>query len=414
MATILARWGRSREALADIDAAIAAADAVGLGRSLGAPLLAQAARASFSIGDWDAAGERAATGLARRPAEAVEAELRVVALRLAVARGLVTEAATLDARLAVLSPGIGDAESAASVRVARAEAAIAAGSPQSAWALFDAHLGARPGTEPGPSAAWLAALAIGAAVEVTLVARGARDAEAATDALSHAERYLAVVRREAVDARGRWGPLADALLAHVEAEATRLDEDTARRVDAWTAAASGWDAIDRPYYAAIARTRLAEARLAHGESRTAIGDALRPAAATARRLGAVPLLNRIRRLARLARVELPATDDEAGTAGGPMVTHAAAEPVDPLATLGLTPREREILRRVAAGWSNARIADDLGISVSTASVHVSNILAKLDVENRVEAAALAHRLGVVAAEPDEAAPVRPGAGRAAR
>ena len=401
VATILARWGRSREALADIDDAIVAADAAGLARSLGAPLLAQAARASYSVGDWDAAGQRIDAGLGRRPAAAVEAELRAVALRLAVARGRPTEAATLDARLAVLAPAIGDAESAASVRVARAEAAIATGTPRAAWALFDAQLSARAaGIESGPSAAWLAALAIGAAVDVALDARGTGDTDAATDALRRVQVDLAVVRQEAGDARGRWGPLADALLAHVEAEAARLDDAAGRRVEAWTAAAIGWDAIDRPYYAAIARYRLAEARLAAGESRIAIGEALRPAAATARRLGATPLLDRVRRLARLARVELHAVDGADDGLGGPVVRDTAVA-ADPLATLGLTPREREIMRRVAAGWSNARIAEDLGISVSTASVHVSNILAKLDVENRVEAAALAHRLGVVAADPDE-------------
>jgi DNA-binding CsgD family transcriptional regulator len=401
VATILARWGRSREALADIDGALLAADAAGLGRSLGAPLLAQAARASFSIGDWDAAAERIDAGLGRRPAAAVEAELRAVALRLAVARGRHTEAATLDARLAVLAPVIGDAESAAAVRVARAEAAIATGSPQSAWALFDAQLTARAaGIESGPSAAWLAALAIGAAVDAALDARGTRDTDGENEAMRRVEGDLAVVRQEAADARGRWGPLADALLAHVEAEAGRLGEDAGMRVVAWDAAARGWEAIDRPYLAAIARHRLAEARLANGESRTAIGEALRPAAATAGRLGARPLLDRVRRLARLARVELHATDGADDSPGGP-ATQAMADAADPLATLGLTPREREIMRRVAAGWSNARIAEDLGISVSTASVHVSNILAKLDVENRVEAAALAHRLGVVAADPDE-------------
>ena len=400
VATILARWGRSREALADIDSAIAAADAAGLARSLGAPLLAQAARASFSIGDWDAAAKRVDAGLARRPAAVVEAELRAVALRLAVARGRPTEAATLDARLAVLAPAIGDAERTASVRVARAEAAIAAHVPESAWALFDAQLAARAaGIETGPSAAWLAALAIGAAVEATLDARGRGDSDAATAAHRRLEADLAVVRREAADARGRWGPLADALLAHVEAEASRLDDDTAMRVAGWTAAASAWDAIDRPYYAAIARFRIAESRLANGESRTVIGEALRPAAAAATHLGAAPLLHRVRRLARMAHVELSGTDDGADRGGRP-IDHDAP-PADPLSTLGLTPREREILRRVAAGWSNARIAEDLGIRVSTASVHVSNILAKLDVENRVEAAALAHRLGVVAAEPDD-------------
>ena len=402
LTTILARWGRSREALADIDGAIAAADASGLARSLGSQLLAQAARASFSVGDWDAAGRRVTDGLARRPATPVEAELRAVGLRLAVARGRVAEAAALDARLAVLAPTVGDAEGAAAVRVARAEAAIAAGDPHSAWALLEAQLAARAaGTESGPSAAWLAALAIGAEVEVALDARGTGDADAAAEALRRVAVVLAVVRREVEEAGGRWGPLADAVLAHVEAEAARLDGNADQRVAAWAAAVRGWDTIDRPFYAAGARYRLAAARLANGESRTAIGEALRPAASTARRLGAAPLLERSRRLARLARIEVrPAADaGDAGIRHG--ATRTAADVSDPLATLGLTPREREVVRRVAAGWSNARIADDLGISVSTASVHVSNILAKLGVENRVEAAALAHRLGVVAADPDE-------------
>jgi DNA-binding CsgD family transcriptional regulator len=236
-------------------------------------------------------------------------------------------------------------------------------------------------------------------VEIAVGGRGRADTGAAADAHRRLEADLAVVRREVVDAGGRWGPLADALLAHVEAEGARLDDDAARRVAAWTAAASAWDAIDRPYYAALARFRISEARLANGESRAMIRESLWPAAAAATQLGAAPLLDRVRRLARLAHVDLSGVDDV--TDGGGRPTDRDAEPADPLATLGLTPREREILRRVAAGWSNARIAEDLGISVSTASVHVSNILAKLDVDNRVEAAALAHRLGVVTAEPDD-------------
>jgi DNA-binding NarL/FixJ family response regulator len=47
-----------------------------------------------------------------------------------------------------------------------------------------------------------------------------------------------------------------------------------------------------------------------------------------------------------------------------------------------------------AGRSNRQIAEELFISVKTASVHVSNILAKLGVASRVEAAAVAHRLGL--------------------
>jgi DNA-binding NarL/FixJ family response regulator len=49
---------------------------------------------------------------------------------------------------------------------------------------------------------------------------------------------------------------------------------------------------------------------------------------------------------------------------------------------------------LAGGRSNPQIAESLFISPKTASVHVSNILAKLGVDSRVEAAAVAHRLGV--------------------
>ncbi|WSP43784.1 response regulator transcription factor [Streptomyces sp. NBC_01244] len=60
--------------------------------------------------------------------------------------------------------------------------------------------------------------------------------------------------------------------------------------------------------------------------------------------------------------------------------------------MGLTSRERDVLRLVAAGHTNRQIAEELFISPKTASVHVSNILAKLGVAGRGEAAALAHRL----------------------
>jgi DNA-binding CsgD family transcriptional regulator len=68
--------------------------------------------------------------------------------------------------------------------------------------------------------------------------------------------------------------------------------------------------------------------------------------------------------------------------------------VDELARFGLTDREREVLLLLADGRSNPEIAQALFISPKTASVHVSNILAKLGVGGRVEAAAVVHRLGV--------------------
>ena len=62
--------------------------------------------------------------------------------------------------------------------------------------------------------------------------------------------------------------------------------------------------------------------------------------------------------------------------------------------LGLTPREHEVLLLVAEGRTNREIGELLYMSEKTASVHVSRILAKLDVGGRVEAAAVAHRLGL--------------------
>jgi DNA-binding CsgD family transcriptional regulator len=75
-------------------------------------------------------------------------------------------------------------------------------------------------------------------------------------------------------------------------------------------------------------------------------------------------------------------------------TAPAAGTADELARFGLTEREREVLALVAAGRSNPEIGQALFISAKTASVHVSNILAKLGVSGRVEAAAIAHRLGI--------------------
>jgi len=59
---------------------------------------------------------------------------------------------------------------------------------------------------------------------------------------------------------------------------------------------------------------------------------------------------------------------------------------------GLTERETEVLRLVAEGRGNRDIAAELFISPKTASVHVSNILGKLGVATRTEAAAVTYRL----------------------
>ena len=70
----------------------------------------------------------------------------------------------------------------------------------------------------------------------------------------------------------------------------------------------------------------------------------------------------------------------------PRVVHAAPPPSSPLDDYGLTPREREVLPLLTVGATNRTIARTLYISERTASVHVSNILTKLGVVNRTEAA----------------------------
>ena len=64
----------------------------------------------------------------------------------------------------------------------------------------------------------------------------------------------------------------------------------------------------------------------------------------------------------------------------------------------LTGREREILEYVAAGWRNQEIADHLSIAVNTVKVHLRNILEKLDLRNRQQAAAFAAQEGLISPE----------------
>jgi DNA-binding CsgD family transcriptional regulator len=72
----------------------------------------------------------------------------------------------------------------------------------------------------------------------------------------------------------------------------------------------------------------------------------------------------------------------------------AQAPTAPPDEFGLTPRELEVLRLLVEGRSNRQIAEQLFISGKTVSVHVTNILAKLGVHSRLEAAAMARRLGL--------------------
>src|SRR5215211_5690324 len=132
------------------------------------------------------------------------------------------------------------------------------------------------------------------------------------------------------------------------------------------------------HLAPYAGLRLAQ-HLVVSRERAEAREVLTSAAKLAARLGAGLLTSRLTALAQRAGLstESPSTD------GNPLA--------------GLTAREVEVLQLVAEGKSNGEIGAALFISTKTASVHVSNILAKLGVSTRGEAAAIAHRRGLVGA-----------------
>lgn len=185
---------------------------------------------------------------------------------------------------------------------------------------------------------------------------------------------LADVVRQVVDRNPPFGTEGQAWLRRFEAEHDRLRQLAGEPVDpaalaaSWGAAADGFARLGQVHEAARCRARQAPALRATGDLAGAAA-AVAEARAVAERLGARPLLAEL--------------DDLEGA--------GAARP----GSSDLTPREREVLGLVSVGRSNGEIAAQLFISAKTASVHVSNILAKLGAASRTEAASIARRDGLL-------------------
>lgn len=201
----------------------------------------------------------------------------------------------------------------------------------------------------------------------------------------------AVADRAAAERRGgqgadRWGGVAGELVELARTTAARQGPEgqawLARAEAEWMRAVSGSDsaawekavaafAYGDVYEAARVRLRYAQALAADGRRAEAEAQA-RAARETAVALGTAPLLERSDALLR----------------------GSAEQSVSPL-----TAREQDVLRLLALGRSNRQIGEELFITGKTASVHVSNILAKLGAASRTEAVAIAYRERLITPEP---------------
>ena len=220
---------------------------------------------------------------------------------------------------------------------------------------------------------------------------------------SEREQTLEMIR-EAADQLPRLLPLSAAHGLLTDAELLRARGQACP--DRWAEAVAALEALPCPFPLAQARYRLAEALLdaeKEGTDRREVAtEVLIKAYEVSYALASRPLCERIEQLAMRARISLERSDTP------PASTVAAADSEDePQAeTFGLTRREQDVLALVAVGRTNRQIAQELFISPKTASVHVSNILAKLAVSSRGEAAALAHRLRLLPAPAQEVAAPR--------
>ncbi len=303
---------------------------------------------------------------------------------MAVRQGDMAAARTAIAELRRLSPGTVEPQWIGPLHSLIAEVALLEDRPEDARASVAQGLATIDGSEDGGRTVKL--IWFGLMAE----AAGAEKARALGEPFDEtvAEGLLAALEAaEQMPAQWVEGPL-HAALARAEASRMRFALGTGEPDPAaWERIADAFEGYSWPWPAAYARYRAGEAHVQLGDRASAAAP-LTAARESAAALGAAPLLGEIDALARRARVTLAApTPDEPET----------AEPPSPAEALGLTPRELEVLLLVAAGRTNREIGAELFMSEKTASVHVSRILAKFGVGGRVEAAAVAHRLGLTAA-----------------
>lgn len=340
------------------------ASALGRKRTHGSMLAGNAAEPMLMAGDWNHAERLIRRGLELGPPATHARHLLALRTSLLTWRG---ELEAADAAMIELREALGGRlwlpqDDRLIERVA-AELALAKGDADGAWAastesMSEPHYVDSPGHDL--PIVFVAARALGERRRGGLDRPDRLDADAAwlrglLDRLS-----------------SRWVPSVWPALVEAELASSGLD------VGAWRSALDELSTVEGPaHLVAYAGYRLGLALTESGD-RAGARQALREAASVADQLSAGLIRGWIAELSRRARIPLVEglpSSQSTGTA--------------------LTAREHEVLRLVAEGRSNREIGQELFISAKTASVHVSNILAKLGVSGRGEAAALAHRDGLL-------------------
>jgi DNA-binding CsgD family transcriptional regulator/tetratricopeptide (TPR) repeat protein len=232
---------------------------------------------------------------------------------------------------------------------------------------------------------WLLAVGVRACADLAERRQARREDDAVRAALATADDLASWVHREHDVPFTAHPYVASIPAAHATWDAEHGRATGASDPLAWSVAAERWEALDYRHRAGYCWWRQAEAQLAAGETPASASAAMRTAAGAAD--GHAPLLAEIRALARRARISLDTPPTTVPQAPVPQVS----------TSYRLTARELDVLRLLTHGRSNAEIGAELFISPRTAGVHITSILRKLGVTNRVQAAALAERAGLLEA-----------------